>query len=455
MQPTGIKDLAAAFGKREEFYRTILDSLAEALIITDRDSRIVYANSRSEEITGYTPQELLGRVSYELLSPRKNWDKMRRRLRERLAGAEEGYEHELIRKDGSTIWIRVLGTPYRSASGEVAGTVGALSCISRQKILERENEYLRAELDGSAGLDELIGPSDALARIRHQISMVAASEANVLICGESGTGKELVARAVHELSPRAKNPLIRVNCAAIPKDLFESEFFGHVRGAFTGAIKDRIGRFELAHGGTLFLDEVGEIPLDLQGKLLRVIQERQFERIGEDRTRSVDVRLISATNRQLLEDSAAGRFRSDLYYRLSVFPIEIPPLRDRREDVLPLAEHFLQQFARKSGIPVPVLTQAQRDELFRYDWPGNVRELQNVIERATILAPHGGFTLNLESTPRPKIDHEEQAIADALRQARGKIYGANGAAALLGLKPTTLASKVARLGLDRRDFLHG
>jgi PAS domain S-box-containing protein len=455
MQPAGITDLAAAFGKREEFYRTILDSLAEGLIITDHESRIVYANSRAEEITGYNRQELLGRISYEVLSPRKNWDKMRRRLRERLAGNEEGYEHELIRKDGTTIWIRVLGTPYRNASGEVAGTVGALSCISRQKILERENEYLRSEFDSHAGLDELIGPSEALARIRHQITMVAPSEANVLIYGESGTGKELVARAVHELSPRSKNPLIRVNCAAIPKDLFESEFFGHVRGAFTGAIKDRVGRFELADGGTLFLDEVGEIPLDLQSKLLRVIQERQFERIGEDRTRRVNVRLISATNRSLVEESAAGRFRSDLYYRLSVFPIEVPPLRDRREDIQPLAEHFLQQYARRSGMPVPPLTQAQRDELYRYDWPGNVRELQNVIERATILAPHGGFTLNLDAAPRQVVKREEQAIADALKHARGKIYGRNGAAALLGIKPTTLASKIARLGLDRRDFLNG
>jgi len=471
-----ITGLAAVYGEREEFYRAILDSLAEGLIITDRESRILYANARMEEISGYTPDELLGRVSYEVLSPRKNWDKMRRRLQKRLSGSEEDYEHELIRKDGTTMWIRVKATPYRTASGEISGTVGALSCIERQKSLEHENEYLRAELRSDNGLEELIGPSAALARIRYQISMVAATEANVSISGESGTGKELVARAVHELSSRREKPLIRVNCAAIPKDLFESEFFGHVRGAFTGAIKDRVGRFELADGGTLFLDEVGEIPLDLQGKLLRVIQEGQFERVGEDRTRSVNVRLISATNRSLLDEASTGRFRTDLYYRLSVFPIEIPPLRERREDILPLAEHFLRLNSQKLRIKTPSLTEVQRDELRRYDWPGNVRELQNVIERAVILAAHGGFALNLDSKNRRSSpaapvraavavddfgsliglrDREKQMITSALRETRGKIYGSNGAAALLGVKPTTLSSKIARLGLRREDFMHG
>jgi transcriptional regulator with GAF, ATPase, and Fis domain len=226
-----------------------------------------------------------------------------------------------------------------------------------------------------------------------------------------------------------------------------------------------VGRFELAHGGTLFLDEVGEIPLELQGKLLRVIQEGQFERIGEERTRSVDVRLISATNRSLAEEAAAGRFRTDLYYRLSVVPIEIPPLRERREDILPLAEHFLQRNAAKPGHEAPSLTRAQRDELYRYDWPGNVRELENVIERASILAAHGEFAVHLDSgSRRPAAppgrlrqvkNRETEAIVEALKEARGKIYGSNGAAALLGIKPTTLASKMARAGLRREDFLNG
>ncbi|MBI1791393.1 MAG: sigma 54-interacting transcriptional regulator [Acidobacteria bacterium] len=462
-------NLAAIYGEREEFYRTILDSLAEGVIITDNESRILYANVRMKEISGYSSEELLGRISYQVLSPRKNWDLMRRRLQERLSGSDEDYEHELIAKDGTTRWISVQATPYRNASGEIAGTVGALSCIDRQKGLERENEYLRAELRSAAGLDELAGPSAALARIRNQIAMVAPTEAHVLICGESGTGKELVARAVHDLSERRSKPLVRVNCAAIPKELFESEFFGHARGAFTGAIKDRAGRFELADGGTLFLDEVGEIPLDLQGKLLRVIQEGQFERVGEDRTRTVHVRLISATNRDLVQEASAGRFRLDLYYRLSVFPIEVPPLRERREDIVPLAERFLRIATQKLRIRTPSFTQAQIKELEQYEWPGNVRELQNVIERAAILAAHGAFTLHLDPrqrrvhSARPAAgpfltglkDQEKELVVAALKQARGKIYGANGAAALLGLKPTTLASKLARLGLRREDFMHG
>ena len=473
---TGPDQLAAIYEEREEFYRAILDNLDEGVIITDGDDRILYVNARMKDISGYSPDELIGRIGYEVLAPPKHWDRMRERLRERFSGSDENYDIELIRKDNKPSWIRVSAKPYRNTAGEIQGTIGTVSCIDRQKSLERENEYLRDELRGAAGADELIGPSAGLTRIRDQIAMVAPTEASVLICGESGTGKELVARAIHELSARRGTPMVRVNCAAIPKELFESEFFGHARGSFTGAIKDRVGRFELANGGTLFLDEVGEIPIELQGKLLRVIQEGQFERVGEDRTRSVNVRLISATNRDLARESSDGRFRLDLYYRLSVFPIEIPPLRERREDIAPLADKFLRTAARKLMIKVPVLTRAQLKELEHYDWPGNVRELQNVIERATILAAHGGFALNLDHTrrrspgPRPIANiapvqspgvlaelkgREVEIVVAALKEARGKIYGTNGAAALLGLKPTTLASKLARLGLKREDFIHG
>jgi PAS domain S-box-containing protein len=469
-------NLVTIHGQREEFYRTILDSLSEGVMITDRQSRILYASARMNAISGYAPDELLGRISYEALSPRRNWGRMRRRLQERLAGLEEFYEHELIKKDGSMSWVAVRATPYRNASGEISGTVGALSCIDRQKNLEHENEYLRSEVRIAKGLDELVGASAALARIRDQIDMVSRTEASVLICGETGTGKERVAAAVHDLSNRKAKPLVRVNCAAIPKELFESEFFGHVKGAFTGAINDRVGRFELANEGTLFLDEVGEIPLELQGKLLRVIQEGQFERVGENRTRTVDVRIIAATNRDLEQDGLAGRFRPDLYYRLSVFPIEIPPLRERREDILPLAELFLQQASKRLGVKPPLFGATQRRELERYDWPGNARELQNVIERSVILAAHGPFHLNLDrrarrpsdaavNDDRPAKRHnrlvqdlkesEKELVVAALKQARGKIYGDNGAAAILGIRPTTLSSKLARLGLRREDFAHG
>ena len=305
-----------------------------------------------------------------------------------------------------------------------------------------------------------------------QIATVAPTEANVLIQGESGTGKELVARAIHDLSARKDNSLVRVNCASIPKELFESEFFGHVRGAFTGAIKDRVGRFELADSGTLLLDEVGEIPLELQSKLLRVLQEGQFERVGDERTRTVRVRLIAATNRDLLAEAQAGRFRLDLYYRLSVFPIEVAPLRERLEDIEALAQHFIQQAARRLGVLRPRLTRLDLQELQSYDWPGNVRELQNVIERAVIVSRGGPLQFDLPHHRSPRapapvqlapadsaaaeelsldelVVREREIVSKALERSGWKIYGADGAAALLKIKPTTLVSKMKRLGVRR------
>jgi transcriptional regulator with GAF, ATPase, and Fis domain len=300
--------------------------------------------------------------------------------------------------------------------------------------------------------------------------MVAPTNASVLILGESGTGKELVARAIHDRSPRKDAALVRVNCASVPRELFESEFFGHVRGAFTGAVRDRVGRFELANNGTLFLDEIGEVPLELQSKLLRVLQEGQFEKLGEDRTRTVDVRIIAATNRGLEDEVKAGRFRQDLYYRLSVFPIDLPPLRDRAEDIPTLARHFVEQSAHKLGAVAGRLTGSQMKELQDYDWPGNVRELQNVIERAVIRSRDGRLNLGLsragnglsrmprnsESATKPASaslqdlkDHERNLILDALARTRGKIYGPDGAAVMLGLRPTTLSSKVHRMGLKK------
>jgi PAS domain S-box-containing protein len=459
-------DMSRRLQEREEFYRSILESLGEGIIITDRESRILYANSRIECLTGRTRAELIGAVSFELLSPKEEWPAMRRRLKERLAGQEESYELEHIRKDGERHWVSVRALPYRNTRDEIVGTIGLVSCIKERKTLEFENQYLQEELRGN--YRAILGDSPALKKVLAQIEMVAPTNAGVLILGESGTGKELVARAIHERSPRKDAALVRVNCASVPRELFESEFFGHVRGAFTGAVKDRVGRFELAHGGTLFLDEIGEVPLELQSKLLRVLQEGQFEKLGEDRTRTVDARIIAATNRDLEAEAKAGRFRQDLYYRLSVFPIELPPLRDRVEDIPALAQHFLQQSARKLGTKAPRMTITQERELQSYDWPGNVRELQNVIERAVIRSRHGQFNLGLrpsdtpasraprkaEPAPRsaPASFHElkqrERAfILEALAKTGGKIYGSDGAAALLGIKPTTLSSKVHRMGL--------
>ncbi len=476
------QQLEQMLGKREELYRTVLESLTEGILITNHNSQIIYANARLEEITGYPKDEMMGMVSYKLLLPEKEWPIMEKRLKERLGGKEEEYEHEIRRKDGTMHWIRVKATPYRNAQGEIIGTVGALSCIQTQKDLELENEYLLSEIKTHHNTCNIVGTSPALVKVLQQIGVVAPTEATVLILGESGTGKELVARDIHEHSGRKGRPLVKVNCASIPKELFESEFFGHVRGAFTGAVKDRVGRFELADGGTLFLDEIGEIPLDLQAKLLRVLQEGTFERVGEERTRKTNIRLIAATNRDLLSEAKSGRFRLDLYYRLSVFPIELPPLRDRREDIPALTEHFLKQSAKRMLVPLPKLAKVHVRELMAYDWPGNVRELQNVVERAVILARNGGLRFDLGNTlsrPLPSVAvvsaptapssadipqglsladlkaRERELILTTLQKTNGKIYGAEGAAAKLGLKPTTLASKIKKLGLKKHVTVSG
>jgi hydrogenase-4 transcriptional activator len=461
------QDLNRRLQEREEFYRSFMESLGEGVVITDRESRILYVNSRIECLTGYPRSELIGKISYEVFVAKEEWPIMRRRLKDRLAGKEEQYEYEFTRKDGEHHWVSVRALPYRNAKGEIVGTIGLSSCIKERKTLELENEYLHEELRGN--YRAILGDSPALKKVLAQIEMVAPTNASVLILGESGTGKELVARAIHDRSPRKSAALVRVNCASVPRELFESEFFGHVRGAFTGAVKDRVGRFELAHGGTLFLDEIGEVPLELQSKLLRVLQEGQFEKLGEDRTRTVDVRIIAATNRDLEAEVKAGRFRQDLYYRLSVFPIELPPLRDRAEDIPTLAQHFLEQSARKLGVHPPRLTAAQIKELQSYDWPGNVRELQNVIERAAIRSRDGHLELGLAPNSSTRLssrrtesrahsalgsldeikNHERNLLVEALTRTRGKIYGSNGAAALLGMKPTTLSSRVHRMGLKK------
>ena len=338
--------------------------------------------------------------------------------------------------------------------------------------LERERNYLREEVKVAMNCGRFIGGSPALRQMLWQVEAVEQSPASVLVLGESGVGKELVARAIHARSPRADEPLVKVNCASIPKDLFESEFFGHVRGAFTGAHRDRVGRFQLADGGTIFLDEVGEIPLELQGKLLRVLQESEFERVGDDVTRSVDVRVIAATNRDLEELVENGEFREDLYYRLSVFPINVPPLRRRKEDVLQLAQHFLETTCKDFGRKPFKLTNRQVEAIRAYDWPGNVRELKNVIERAVILSK--GDTLRLElSLPETSeavqddaagtsaIGHDEILTDEELRQLQRdnlvralqrtgwRVSGKGGAAELLGVKPTTLADRIKSFGLKK------
>jgi transcriptional regulator with GAF, ATPase, and Fis domain len=313
----------------------------------------------------------------------------------------------------------------------------------------------------------LVGESDALQRVLQEVDLVADTDATVLITGESGTGKELVARAIHGKSSRRRGPLVKMNCAAISETLFESELFGHARGSFTGAWHDRAGRFEAAQGGTVFMDEIGEVPLSMQSKLLRVIQEKEFERVGETRPRRVDVRIVAATNRELEAEVEAGRFRADLYYRLNVFPIRTPALRERLEDIPLLAEHFVRAAVRRLRRPAPRLTEATVRYLTARDWPGNIRELENVIERAVILAVDGqlrfdgtpaGVSLKAPAPPadlrllsREAINaHQRKAILAALERAGGRVSGARGAAELLGLRPSTLFSRMSALGLRHK-----
>ena len=350
----------------------------------------------------------------------------------------------------------------------------ALEEIDRlRQRLESENAYLRDEVRVASGSTIILGHSDGTRRTLDQVDMVAPTDATVLVSGETGVGKELIARAIHERSPRRDQQFVKVNCTAIPRELFESEFFGHVRGAFTGAMHDRIGRFQLADGGTLFLDEVGELPPEMQPKLLTVLQEGEFQRVGEDQTRRANVRIIAATNRDLEKLIGEGLFREDLYYRLSVFPIEVPPLRERKEDIPILAKHFFESACRRFNRNRLMLTEWQLQELLNYDWPGNVRELQNVIDRAVISARDGSFFFNLGNDRAPRDPREEthatgpsspeveilsmeqmklldrENIVTALKRSNGRIYGRGGAAELLGMKPTTLTARIKKLGLKR------
>ena len=362
-------------------------------------------------------------------------------------------------------WLRTIAD---LAAASIANARAFEEIETLRGQLELENAYLREEVSEARSFGDIVGHSPALRNIIQQIELVAPTDASVLILGESGTGKELVAQEIHRRSTRSARALVRVNCASIPRELYESEFFGHVKGAFTGAVRDRAGRFELANGGTLMLDEVGEIPLELQSKLLRVLQEGTYERVGEEKTREADVRLIAATNRDLKAEVEAGRFRQDLFYRLNVFPIEVPPLRKRKEDIPLLAELFLQQASRRFNRPSRGLTQGNIMSLQAYEWPGNVRELLNVIERAVITSRTGTLRLDLPrsdsgkarkthvtSTTSTVVSDSEMKQRDrdnilaALKQTSWRVHGPGGAAELLSMRPTTLASRIKRMGLTQ------
>ncbi len=470
----------------------ILRAAGEGIFGVNAEGRTTFVNPAAEAMLGFEAGELVGSDMHATVHHhRPDGAEYPQQQCPIYAAFRDGAVHHVenemfFRKDGSGFWVEYTSTPIRDR-GRLVGAViifrdvsarhaaderlrAALAEVdSLRERLQQENAYLQEEIKLERSPGGVIGRSAAIRRVLSQVELVARTDAAVLVTGESGTGKELIASAVHEASQRSARPLIRVNCAAIPRELFESEFFGHAKGAFTGALRDRLGRFELADGGTLFLDEVGEIPLELQGKLLRVLQEGQFERVGEDRTRRVDVRIVAATNKDLRREIREGRFREDLYFRLDVFPILSIPLRERVEDIPLLAMHFLDGARRKLKVDGLTLSEGDMSRLRAYGWPGNVRELQNVIERAAILARNGRLVIDLppdlqmprqmpfqaltESpivTEAHRLERDRQAILAALNAAGGKVSGKLGAAEILGIKPTTLASRIKALGIGRR-----
>jgi PAS domain S-box-containing protein len=472
-------------------YRQLYRSTPAMLHTVDANGLIVTATDHWLFKLGYTRDEVVGRPILDFFSYAFQKRMSSGKLKELISGGDfQNEERQLVTKSGQVLDLLTSAVAERNSAGEVERMLVASKDVTERnraeralratlvenarlrEELERERDYLREEVNVALNFGRIVGKSPALKHMLAQVEAVADTPANVLVLGESGVGKELVARAIHARSPRAEAPLVKVNCASIPKELFESEFFGHVKGSFTGAHKDRIGRFQLADGGTLFLDEIGEIPFELQGKLLRVLQESEFEPVGDDITRSVDVRVIAATNRNLEELVVEGTFREDLFYRLSVFPIEVPPLRKRREDVIQLAQHFLQQACQDFGRKEMKLTRSQADEIQNYDWPGNVRELKNVIERAVILSK--GKTLRLDlslpenaqgismpgdsgsSSTEETVFTEKQMKAMqkkntllALKASNWRVSGRHGAAELLDVKPTTLADRMKMFGIKK------
>jgi PAS domain S-box-containing protein len=478
----------------EENYRLVFEKANDG-ILTIINDQISNCNEKFLDMVGSPRSELIGKHPWEISPPFQPGDISSQKLAlrhmgEAWEGARPRFDWTYSKPDGTPIYVEVSLNRFRPEKEPT------LLCVVRdiserkqaeeslrhafmeikelKNQLQDENIYLREEIETTAQYGEIVGDSNALRSTLRQIELVAPTDSTVLILGESGTGKELVAREIHNRSIRKNRPIIKVNCASITQTLYESEFFGHVKGAFTSAVRDRAGRFELANKGTILLDEVGEIPLDLQPKLLRVLQEGQYERVGDDRTQDTDVRVIAASNRDLRQEVENGRFREDLYYRLNVFPITVAPLRQREQDIPLLALHFLTTICTKANRPVPKLTRANILLLKSYHWPGNVRELQNVIERALITSRGNVLDFDLPMVPTASNNNnnaseqsptsttgdimtevemrkfERKNIIAALNHTNWHVFGPDGAAALLGLKPTTLASRMKKHGIEKR-----
>lgn len=464
-------NMMAKLQHSEEQFRDLFDEAPIAYVHEDLESRFISANKAAMRILGITPEQVHGMVGISLVP---DTPEAQRRSQEAFESIGRGTDTsgvvlELRRKDnGKPIWIQWWSKP--DPSGRFTRTMfiditEKILMEQEQARLQAQNQYLKDEIKSAYNFEEIVGRSPAIRSLLDYVKRVAATDASVLIQGESGTGKELIARAIHFASKRNKNPLIKVNCAALPSGLIESELFGHEKGAFTGAIAKRIGRFELADGGTIFLDEIGEIPLDIQVKLLRVLQEREFERVGGQTPITVDVRVIAATNRNLLHEIAEKNFREDLYYRLNVFPLTTPPLRDRIDD-MPLLAHFLMdKYAMKIGKKMSGISENSMHRLQAYRWPGNIRELENVIERGIILSDGPVLEIASDLLAERSISainpaNPSEALANASFEAMSRqhilsvldqthwiIEGANGAARILNLQPSTLRYRMKKLGI--------
>src|SRR5258706_2163869 len=474
------RSLTMAFEEIKKFeaeFQMIIDAIPQLIVAIGADGEFQYANQAVRDYTGLTKEEVRSGGFREVVHPEDS-----ERLRgERVAALSRGvpfeYERRVRRRDGHYRWLLVQYNPVRDERGKVIRWYATATDIEDRKQAEErthnENIALREEIDRFSMYEAIVGSSKALRRVLSEVSKVAPTDSTVLISGETGTGKELIASAIHKRSKRSERAFIRVNCAAIPPSLIASELFGHEKGAFTGATQRRAGRFESADGGTIFLDEVGELSPEVQVALLRVLQEREFERVGSSQPISLDVRVLAATNRDLEAAVAAGTFRQDLFYRLNVFPIRAPSLRERKDDIPLLVEYLVERYANRAGKRISHIKKKTLGLFQAYDWPGNIRELQNVIERAVILCDGETFSVDETWLPRKSsqlsgrqgsragvladdkkefAERERKAIETALAECNGRVSGPHGAAAKLGIPHQTLASKIASLGIDKRRF---
>jgi len=444
----------------------IMDAVPQHMFILESNATLSFANRAAREYLG--PIELFTHAErlQAIIHP-DDFEGLLGTYRDAMAhGISVEAEARVRNRSGQYRWFLHHLFPLRDEMGRIVRWCGTRVDIDEHKgskeQAERENLALREEIDAMSMFEEIVGTSPRLQAVLARVAKVAPTDSTVLITGETGTGKELIARAIHKRSDRAHRPFISVNCAAIPRDLIASELFGHEKGAFTGALQRRIGRFEMAEGGTLFLDEIGELPAETQIALLRVLQEREFQRVGSNQTIRANVRVIAATHRDLPAGIEAGTFRSDLYYRINVVPLEVPSLRERKEDIRLLVEYFIARYAGKTGKEIRHIERRSLDRLQSYSWPGNIRELQNVIERSVILCDSERFSVDeswLSTAARPgrplaeeMVSQEKDAIEAALAECKGRVAGASGAAAKLGMPPSTLDSKIRVLKIDKRRF---